>query len=400
MPQCSGSPRRVLLVALLLSACARTDTATLATPLIDTLPGGIVRVRNPGPTAWTDSSGWRLVEELTIAGTPDSSSELSNPWMIAVDSRGRLYVSDETIKLFDADGRFLRIVGRLGEGPGEYRAPMIGTAGDRLLVQDANLSRFSVFDSASHFLRSWHTIGYMMLAPSANRREEVAVWIRADRPDQGSQYARYAMDGTPRDTLELAPTGEPPMWHLRTGAGGWSYVIPFSPKRMSLLTPGGGVLVGTPAEYTLVLSRTGRDTALIFGRSWTPTPVSERRRTGEVARIAEFLTRNQQNFGGIDSAEIARQLRVEDMPATAPAYTDLATDTDGNIWVKLDPGDDTLHSRYDVFTAAGVYLGPVRAPAVFEGASRTIWSGDAVYSLQQTPEGLPVVKRYRIEKGR
>ena len=111
--------RQHLLIGLLLIGCGDTGHSGPARPVIDTLPGGVVRVRNPGPSGWSDSSGFRLVEELTIAGVAGETSELANPSMLAVDKDGRIYVSDGAIKLFGADGSFIRTVGRDGAGPGE-----------------------------------------------------------------------------------------------------------------------------------------------------------------------------------------------------------------------------------------------------------------------------------------
>ena len=148
-----------------------------------------------------------------------------------------------------------------------------------------------------------------------------------------------------------------------------------------------------------MLSRAGRDTTLIFSRARTPTPISEERRAAELSRYREFITTHRQNLGGVEQSEIDRVFRVQDLPSTAPAYTELATDDAGTIWVKVDPGDDSLHSHFDLFTAGGIYLGAVRAPAVFPGYGGTAWTANAVYSIQQTAEGTPIVKRYRIVRG-
>ena len=384
-----------LLSIALVTACSRGEVATRAAAVIDTLPGGVVRVRNTAPTGWTDSSGFRLVEDLTITGTAGGTSELANPDGIAVDRRGRIYVVDGTIKLFGADGSFIRTVGRDGAGPGEYRAAMIATAGDQLLVQDPNLARLTVFDSAGSFVRSWRTACCMIAAPSADTAGLVTVLTSGDAPAQGSRYVRYTLDGVVRDTLELPPTTMT-MWSLKTGYGGWRAVIPFTPRREVTAPPGGGLLTGWPTEYTIVLSRTGRDSARIFARSWTPPPISSARRAAETARYRDFIIKHRQNLGGVEQSEIDRVFREGDLPPTAPAYVGLATDDAGTIWVTTDPGDDSLHTHFDLFTAEGIWLGAVRAPTRLRPYGMTAWTREAVYSIQQTTEGLPVVKRYRV----
>jgi hypothetical protein len=176
--------------------------------------------------------------------------------------------------------------------------------------------------------------------------------------------------------------------------------VPFTPVRTQAFPPSGGIVLGYGTDYTIMQSGTGRDTTLIFSRAWTPTPISAQRREAEAKRYADFITKHRQNLGGVAQSDIDRLFRAEDLPSTAPAYTDLATDDRGTIWAKLDPGEDSLHSHFDLFTPRGVYLGAVRAPAVFRGYGETAWTSTAVYSIQESAEGTPVVKRYRIMRER
>ena len=46
---------RFVFLSLLLASCGGAAAANLAHAVIDTLPGGIPRVSNSGPTAWPDS---------------------------------------------------------------------------------------------------------------------------------------------------------------------------------------------------------------------------------------------------------------------------------------------------------------------------------------------------------
>ncbi|MGH7557552.1 MAG: hypothetical protein ACREMD_07205, partial [Gemmatimonadota bacterium] len=71
---------------------------------------------------------WRSSPDLLLSRVID----------LAVDSQGRVYLSDENagILLLDSQGRLLRNVGRKGEGPGEYRSPssLRTSPGDSLLL--------------------------------------------------------------------------------------------------------------------------------------------------------------------------------------------------------------------------------------------------------------------------
>lgn len=389
---------RLLSCLIVTIACAR-EKSLLATPVIDTLPGGTITVTNPGPHEWADSSGWQLIGDLQITGDSSGPGQLNRPWMLAVDPLGRLYVSDETIKLFDASGRFVRTVGRLGEGPGEYRDAMLTTAGTDLIVQDPTLARLTVFDSAGNYRRSWRTECCYIRQPGATSAGEVIIWAgTGEAPGQFDVYVRYGLDGSPREAIEVLspPTGK--TWSVSSGAGGFTTPVPFSPVFQVAMPRSGGIIYGLPTEYAVVWSRTGRDTALIFRRPGMAQPLGRARRQTAVNTLKNWYLDHQENFGGLDPDELDRTMKLDDVPLTAPAFKGIDTDWEGNIWITVDPGEDSLRTHYDIFTPQGIYRGSVIVPVLLRGSGRTVWSSDYVFSALQTPEGIPTIQRFRIQK--
>jgi hypothetical protein len=317
--------------------------------------------------------------------------------MLAVDRDGRIYVSDGTIKLYGADGHFIRTVGRNGEGPGEYRDAMLATARNQLVVQDPALGRLTLFDSAGQYLRSWRTDCCRIFPPGFTTAGDIMIWVSGTGTSPGETYARYGLDGASRSSLELPPAPAAKLWKVTSGFGGIATAIPFTPVRQVAFHPAGGLVHGWSTEYTIVWSRTGRDTVLVFGRGGSPSLLSQSRRQAAVNYLKEWYTRNQANFGGVDAAELNRVMTVDDVPTTAPAYSGIEVDGDGNFWVRQD-SEDSLRSHYEVFNDRGVYRGPVVAPAVLKGNGRAIWTRSAVYSIQDIADGSPVIRRYRIER--
>jgi hypothetical protein len=93
---------------------------------------------------------WRLVEDQRIGGADTGAASFNQIRDLAAGARGQIYVLDvqvQEIRLFDASGRFVRLVGRAGSGPGEYREPNgIRVAPDgSLWVNDHRNARFTVF---------------------------------------------------------------------------------------------------------------------------------------------------------------------------------------------------------------------------------------------------------------
>jgi sugar lactone lactonase YvrE len=79
------------------------------------------------------------------------------PTNLAVDARGRLYVTDTLnfrIQIFDADGQFVRMFGTIGDTPGSLNRPK-GIAVDsegHIYVVDASFNNFQIFDQDGRLL--------------------------------------------------------------------------------------------------------------------------------------------------------------------------------------------------------------------------------------------------------
>ena len=109
-----------------------------------------------------------VVVRLDARGAPLGSigrGQLQRPTGLARDAKsGLLYVSDtsaHSIKVFDASGTLVRVIGRRGEGPGEFNFPThLALVRGELYVTDTLNNRVQVFDAeAGAALRSLGTRG-------------------------------------------------------------------------------------------------------------------------------------------------------------------------------------------------------------------------------------------------
>ncbi|MGE0354598.1 MAG: hypothetical protein AB7I33_03990 [Gemmatimonadales bacterium] len=392
-------PRHHLALGLLFFslACAEASARRLAVPEIDTLPGGVVEVKNHGPTRWDDTTGWKLVETLRIGGGSGDSIVLNQPQSVALDDLGRVYVADDNptvIKQFDADGRLIRTIGREGGGPGEFRVAFIAVHGADLVVHDPRQARTSVFDTSGTFKRSWSSLCCYWTSIVVDR--EGRVYIPGMSPsDSGSLYVRYDLGGTGADSMYLPPRprDDRHTWNFKSnGRMMMSMGIPNTPRTLEEVNPTGGFLIGTSSEYRIAVTGSGRDTTLVFSRDWTPDPIPASRRQAIVDSSIKEVSR----MVGEDAAR--EEIQVDDIPSTTPAFTGIAGDDRGNVWLQTDPGADTAHTRFDVFDSTGAYLGQVAGPRgmLFW---RTAWKGNSLVVAMEDAEGNPVVIRYRVAGG-
>jgi len=83
--------------------------------------------------------------------------DFTNPSRIALNSKNELFVTDtraNNIKIFDAEGKFLKVIGREGQGPGDLSRPSgITFNGTYIIVWELGNRRFSIFSEDGGFIR-------------------------------------------------------------------------------------------------------------------------------------------------------------------------------------------------------------------------------------------------------
>jgi hypothetical protein len=81
---------------------------------------------------------------------------------VEVDADGNIYVAEPMprtgrVLVFDAEGEFVRMIGRSGQGPGEYLQPFaVEWVGDALFVFDPGQSRLTRWNGAGELLARRH----------------------------------------------------------------------------------------------------------------------------------------------------------------------------------------------------------------------------------------------------
>ena len=105
------------------------------------------------------------VTYVTSIGGGPLEGHFNGPQGIAIDRAGRVYVVDTgyaRVQVFDSEGRFLRMWGTPGTGPGQFRRPwrVALDAADNVYVTDLGNHRVQVFANDGRFLRAWGAQGF------------------------------------------------------------------------------------------------------------------------------------------------------------------------------------------------------------------------------------------------
>jgi len=117
---------------------------------------GVTIVRNPKEPLYRGNV-ISFEEELKITGG-EGEQAFRDLVSIGVDGDGGIYLLDgkaANIKVYDGSGRFLRVIGRRGQGPGEFGRPerLAITPQNEIMVSDPGRSLIHFLDIEGHYLR-------------------------------------------------------------------------------------------------------------------------------------------------------------------------------------------------------------------------------------------------------
>ncbi len=384
-------------VALGTAGCASEAPASGWGGTVDTLASGQISVHNPVGSLWSTGDEWVLREELRI-GTLDGTGPnmFGSIRDFEVDRYGRFWLFEgqaQELRLFDRDGRFVRTVGRQGEGPGEFNQ-VIGMAwgpDDNLWIVDPSNNRLSVVDTAGVFVDSHPTIGGIVMMP----------WPGGF--DDEGQFYTYGVDTTVEDDFALvmvrhgrdlqpidsvAPPeypGEGEHFEIRNENSWMMTDVPFTPSIEWSLGRDGTYWAGLTGDYRIFQLGWGGDTLRSIRREYEPLPVT----SSDLEEARERLDWFIEAGGKADWSRI---------PALKPAFDDFVIDDAGYLWVQMiaEPGEE--NRLFDVFDPTGRYLGEVRVPFPVEFYPAPIIQDGYMYAVTEDDLEVPFVVRARIER--
>lgn len=344
-------------VALVLTGCTDEPppAASELTTTVDTT-AGVVHVRNAG-----EPPRWGLEQTLDLGSigsvgepAPDEFGRITS---VLADADGNVYVGDSqaaTIRVFSPDGRLLRSIGRSGSGPGEFGTvyPM-AWAGDTIAVLDPGNARIATFTRGGEWAGSWRwqpLTGDVRFLPGGRGE----AWGQGSRRvgERGETvFVRYTAAG-PQDTLVAPqwPDALQPIVCPNPADGSISFfLVPFAPKLVSAMTPGGHWAIAPSAAYRIAITTPAGDTLRIIERQHQPALITDAEWDAETE---EFRTFREEVPGARCDGEMTR-------PEFQSAIRHITFDDRGRMWVEAtsDAGE-----QWDVFESDGRLLGTLSAP--------------------------------------
>ncbi len=332
--------------------------------------GDVTVVRNPKEPL-TKTPALELKEELSIGG-PDAQGEavFGSIRSVVVDDAGTFFILDQQaahIKVFDAAGRFLRTIGRKGQGPGELEYPMSlslnrGKGELAVLLQTRGLV---VFGTDGSYLRQQSFRGLITPGGRIDSRGNAYV-LEIVFGDKGTYYAIKKLSP---DGALLAVISETP-----APAGPGNAVRAFIPIPYFLVDRDDRFFLGYPETYEIRIFGPAEDRALRrIVREYDPVAVTE----------ADKAERRRDVPAGFNREFI--------FPEHHPAYSRFFLSDLGHLFVQTMEKTDGGRFIHDVFDAEGRFIGRI----ALKPAGIGIMKGE-YYALEEDADGYQVVKRYAV----
>ncbi|MGA2533525.1 MAG: 6-bladed beta-propeller [Candidatus Aminicenantales bacterium] len=199
--------RRLGLVALAVVLAASTDCRRHEESFASPLSKSEVQAISSAKTAAEIFDVPREVQLETKAEC--AVAEISD---LGLDANGNFIIADgwqlRQVFVFASDGRFVKILGRLGQGPGEYSTPVsvaVNSEGE-ILIADYQRNQIIVFDRDYQFQRSLPGKPRIQYFVHVNARDEIYTYSGTVSPRRHEVFnSVHKLDKDGAEVLSFAP---------------------------------------------------------------------------------------------------------------------------------------------------------------------------------------------------
>jgi hypothetical protein len=319
---------------------------------------------------------------------------------ITFDAASNLYVLDRDnarVLVFGKDGRFVRQIGKQGEGPGEFRIPaaVAPLDGGRIAVYDMAGRNISVFTPDGRYeslIRITEPVGaFPQMRTFARGGVLLTGTQMSASPGQPPTVSdslpilwQAATDDAPTRALVRVPSVPPVVNASGSQNNREVRVTPppvFSPIVSWSALPDGRLAVSSSTDWRIqIFSPEGRP-GTVLERPIRARAVSERDRqrareqrranlesgAGGV-RVENVNGRERMTVGGggqgIPPEQIERILASLQFAETVPVISGVRADPEGRIWIQREGGPGQERGPIDLIAPDGHYIGTIRGEAL------------------------------------
>ncbi|MCX6564007.1 MAG: NHL repeat-containing protein [Candidatus Aminicenantes bacterium] len=361
----------------------------------------------------------KLIEEIRVSDRAlPEGIVFQSPGGVAVDDKGRVYVADfdaHHLKVFGADGKFLRTIGRKGQGPGDFQGPAsVEIGGGRIYIWESTNRRISVFDAEGKFIAS---------TPFNPGAFGAFIRMRALPDDRLVVYYERGLaegsmtsvpDGQDR-VVELLSAEAKPMRTLyerkvRSSRLAWvaelsRYVrvpFPYHPAVAMDVTPAGLVAVGLNDKNGFEVLDPDQGRLAAFSRPYQPVRLTEKDKQDHFGRFR--MTVFKDNVKTVLPKPPEYIVKNTEFPDVLPAFRGLVADGEGFLWVHVYV-ESRATNVFDIFDLKNGFLARISVEGASVGYDFTSslsnrFAGGALWMIERDEDGYISLVKYRLASAR
>lgn len=346
------------------------------------------------------SGSIRFVPELTI----DDNSLPEDVFLesaidIVTDKNGNVYICDykaNNIKKFDSSGKYLKVIGRAGQGPGEFNRPFwITVSNNRLVVWDMGNRRLCALTQDGEFIKSVQLFGNEgrpnKMRPLPNG--DIVIELEninfgdSDKP-QDCLIAVYSPD---LEKKEMVYTQQ--VWrnkYMRIEGMFTNIIQPFSPLVCWDISPEGNIVIGYPKKYEIEIYKSQKGKVASFTHPYKPIKVTDKDKK-------MFFAGMTHSIGGVITQGAPEHVvKNTDFPKLKPAFKQIIVDSEGNILVWTYRKNKEKEAKcFDAFNPEGNFIGNVQIIGDVSFPARTVIKDGSFWLSKTDEEGLIKAVKYR-----
>jgi hypothetical protein len=317
-----------------------------------------------------------LDEDFKIGDSEVEEEMIAQVTFFVVDENETIYALDwkaNNIKVFDKNGKFVRTIGKQGQGPGEINFPsgLLITPENELLVEDAGNRRLAYFTLEGEFLRNVSVADKTSLTNLVmdNNGNVLGRQFILDEGDMSFEIRKFDKDLNNLFTIESIPfTFRDPQKDK---------MDPFDFVQIYFFDSKGQIYYGNPKEYEIQIFSSEGKLKKKITKKYKSEKMTEEDKEKIIDRIPDmgFGVKNMMEF-----------------PKKFPAYEAYTLDEEGRLIVRSYNKAEGENNVYlDIFDADGNYI--ARFPSK---VNPRVWKNNKMYALEETDEGFILIKRYTV----
>lgn len=321
---------------------------------------------------------------------------------VVTDAKKNIYISDykaNNIKKFDKNGKYIKSIGRKGQGPGEFFMPfMISVTSDRLIVYDMGNWRLCTLTLEGEFIKS---VGLQisqgrLLLMRALPGGEIAAGIEKAYFGEKDKPQEYFISIYSAELESTGPIYSQQIWrnkYLRHEGRLTNIIQPFSPLVHWDVSPDGKLIIGKSDKYEIYIYSTTGEKIHTFSHPYDPVKVTDQDKDIFFNGIA-YSSSDGSRKGVPDHIK-----KATDFPKHKSAFRHILVDSEGNILICVYRVNREEDSKYfDAFNPEGNFLGSVRINGDEAFPFRAKINNRSFWWIKADEDGIYKIIKYRISE--